>query len=184
MVLAVVVNDPWPTPYLFIPDGSTVRMSCRADSTSPSFFWSIDLASDPSHVQFQFTTRGGMTLNADGVYQLPEETTSANITTLVLLINNTAINNGTIIHCSRGTLSSMSTLLAFSKSTIIPMMVIIIEMHALQLKSPLSSSLRCSNSKKNRLTSHGVKNQPLRLMHHVNYSHLKSTMVQTFELFR
>ena len=159
-----------------------MRMSCRADGTSPSFFWAIDLANVESSVQFQFAT-GGMILNANGVYQLPETMTSANITTLGLLINNTAINNGTTIHCSRGTLSSMSTLLVFSKSTvIIPVMVIIIEMHALQLKNPLSSSLRCSNNKRNQLTSHGVKNQPLRLMHH-NYSHLKSTMTQTVEWF-
>ena len=130
-----------------------MRMSCRADGTSPSFFWAIDLANDESPVQFQFATAGG-TLNANGVYQLPETMTSANITTLGLLINNTAINNGTTIHCSRGTLSSMSTLLVFSKSTIIPVMVTInIEMHALQLKNPLSSSLRCSNNKRNHMES-------------------------------
>ena len=112
----MLVDDPWPTPLL-VPQRSSVRMRCKADSNSLTKFWSIDLASDyPSSVQFQFGTRGTTErLNADSVFELPEMMMSGNITTLGLLINDTVKNNGTVIHCNRGTLSSMSTLLVYSK---------------------------------------------------------------------
>ena len=97
-------------------------MSCRADSTSPSLFWSIDLASDTSAIQFQFATEG-QTLNADGVYQLPQIETSENTITLGLLINNTAKNNGTTILCRRGTQSLESTLIVLGKSTSSPVVI-------------------------------------------------------------
>ena len=108
----VVVDDPWPTPFLLVPQGSSVRMTCRADRNSPTIFWSIDLAIDTSTVQYQFPN-GATTLNNAGVYELPRE---KNATTLGLLINDTAKNNGTVIHCNRGL---MSTLLVLGKSSIL-----------------------------------------------------------------
>ena len=114
----MLVNDTWPTPFLFVPQGSSVRMTCRTDRNSPTIFWSIDLANDPSTVQYQFPN-GATNLNNAGVYTLPvEEETSENAITLGLLINDTAKNNGTVIHCSHGTLLLMSTLLVLGKSTI------------------------------------------------------------------
>lgn len=102
------MNDPWPT-LLFVPQGSSVRISCTADSNSPSIFWSIDLASHPSTVQFQFGT-GSAALHAAGVYELSDiKSDSKKVTTLRLLINDTAMNNGTIIHCTHGQLSSPIT---------------------------------------------------------------------------
>ena len=87
-------------------------MTCRADRNSPTIFWSIDLAIDTSTVQYQFPN-GATTLNNAGVYELPRE---KNAITLGLLINDTAKNNGTVIHCNRGL---MSTLLVLGKSSIL-----------------------------------------------------------------
>ena len=60
--------------------------------------WSIDLASQPGEVQFQFTGRRGEDLNSHGLFEIviPEMTTVRK-----LLINNTAINNQTVIYCDR-----------------------------------------------------------------------------------
>lgn len=81
-------------------------MNCTADSNSPSIFWTIDLSSHPSVVPFQFGT-GRATLNAAGFYELSDiKSVNKNTTTLKLLINDTANNNGTIIHCTHGALLS------------------------------------------------------------------------------
>ena len=115
---AVLVRDPWPTPFLFVPPKSSVQINCLADSTSLSGFWAIDLASDSSRVPFQFATQGAI-LNTHGVYELPPIHASENSTILRLLVNDTVKNNGTIIHCTPAVLTSDTTLFVLGKSTII-----------------------------------------------------------------
>ena len=113
---AVLVSDPWPKPFLLVPQKSNIYMNCTVKSTS-LFFWSINLANDSLSVQFQFGT-GRSVLNAHGVYELPQSEISEETTILRLLINDTARNNGTVIHCTRTVSDSIATtLFVLGKST-------------------------------------------------------------------
>ena len=95
----MAVDEPWPTPNVFAPQNSTVLINCTTTSDSP--LWSIDLASDGSNSQLQFSNRAE-DLNAHGVYELPTINETGMLPTLRLLINNTARNNGTDIVCDDG----------------------------------------------------------------------------------
>ena len=95
MTFAVFVNEPWPEPFIFVPQNSSVLVNCRANSTSAS--WSIKLGSDnPSGTSFSFSG-SQVWLNINGVYDLTQ--TERETIVLTLLINNTAKNNRTVIRC-------------------------------------------------------------------------------------
>ena len=112
-MLAVLVSDPWPQPYLFIPHDATVQINCIVDSARNSLpFWTVDLANDLIPVQYQFYNNQEQ-LNAHGVYELPQIEIPP---TLRLLINDTAMNNQTRIFCNHKT--SSLTLFVFRKSII------------------------------------------------------------------
>ena len=69
---------------------STVLLSCTLPTPSDPL-WSVDLSSDSNLVRFQFNTHRAR-LNARGLYELPNVTDhKTGMTTLRLLINNTAI---------------------------------------------------------------------------------------------
>ena len=98
-------ETPWPVPYLFVSQSSTVQIICRTDNMNLHPFWSIDLAND-SLAPLQFSTRGEQ-LNNYGLYELE---TPGMPTVLTLLINDTARNNQTVINCSGDRTSSETTL--------------------------------------------------------------------------
>ena len=109
----MVVSEPWPMPYLFVPQNSTVTIHCPTDSGTP--YWSIDLANDSTDTQYQFSTRQEV-LNAHGVYQIE---TPGVPPTLRLLINDTAVNNQTVIYCLGGAVSHITTLFNIGRFIII-----------------------------------------------------------------
>ena len=86
-------------PQLLVPNGANVEINCTAAIDTP--FWAIDLATDSSEAQLQFSTSVTIKgwLNAHGVYELPRIEAPL---TLKLLVNDTAINNQTKIVCDRG----------------------------------------------------------------------------------
>ena len=94
------------TRMLPVPLNSTVRLNCTLKSSSRPL-WSIDLPDDSTDGRFQFDTQRRR-LNAHGMYELPS-IIEAGMTTLRLLINNTAINNRTLIDCAGGPGESILT---------------------------------------------------------------------------
>ena len=108
-----MVYEPWPT-RLFVPIGSHVEINCTAGGVP---FWAIDLATDSSSIQLQFSTRHKR-LNDYGVYELPRIEIPL---TLRLLINKTAINNQTEIVCDRGAQSITTVLYVFGECQLVAM---------------------------------------------------------------
>ena len=96
-----------------MPLASTVLLNCTLPSSSDPL-WSADLSSDSTPVRFQFKTHSGK-LNTYGLYELPNVTNhETGMTTLRLVINNTAINNQTLIDCAgRFGESFLTTLFVF-----------------------------------------------------------------------
>ena len=89
-------------PHILVPNGSNVDIYCKAaHADDPRPVWAIDLAADSSvNSPLQFSTRKRR-LNDHGVYELPQIAAPLTLD-LRLLINNTAINNQTVIQCERG----------------------------------------------------------------------------------
>ena len=100
-------------PYLLVPQTSTVLFNCTTNSDSP--LWSINLDNDSITTQLQFSTRGAE-LNAHGLYELPQIETPGMPPTLRLLINDTAGNNQTEIHCDGEDESNLTTLFVYGMS--------------------------------------------------------------------
>ena len=114
MIIIVQVSEPWATPFLFIPRGSTIELNCTALHETRSPIWQIDIANDTSMLQLQFGNRGE-DLNARGLFKIEEPGAPTN--TVRLLINNTAVNNQTVISCDRGVdAQATTTLFVFSRS--------------------------------------------------------------------
>ena len=115
LTITVLVDEPWPGD-VFALENSTVLFNCTTPSDSP--LWSIDLASDGSNFQLQFST-GDEDLNNQGVYELPIINETGMPPTLRLLINDTAKNNGTKIFCDGGDESFETTLYVYGESHIL-----------------------------------------------------------------
>ena len=94
-------------PYLFVPQDSAVIINCTTGDDTPH--WTIDLGNDSTTSQYQFSSRR-KELNAHGVYELPWIESPGMPPTLRLLINDTTINNQTVIHCIGDNKSYSSTL--------------------------------------------------------------------------
>ena len=112
--LPVLVSEPWPVPYLFATQESTIIINCTADAYGELPFWSIDLANDSVSTQHQFSTRQDL-LNAHGVYELPWIETPGMPSTLRLLMNDTEVNNQTEIFCTRENTSLQTTVFVIGK---------------------------------------------------------------------
>ena len=111
----VAVDEPWPR-NVFAPPNSTFLINCtRSSSNSP--LWSIDLASDENPAQLQFKLRAKI-LNEHGVYELPTIEIPGMPSTLRLLINDTAGNNGTEITCDDETKSTVTDLYVYGESNV------------------------------------------------------------------
>ena len=84
---------------MLVPRDSTAKMSCTSlDQTSPPI-WSIDIASDGIVFPYQFgTPAADAVLHNGGLFKMVEPETP---TAERLLINNTAVNNQTVISCNR-----------------------------------------------------------------------------------
>ena len=109
----LVDGQPWPMPYLPVPENSTIIINCTTASASP--LWSIDLGTDSVNAQLQFATRTDK-LNANGVYELPPVEAQGLPSTIRLLINDTSMNNQTIIICDEGNEQfSQTTLYVYGK---------------------------------------------------------------------
>ena len=113
MQVSLSLHEPWPVSYLPVPQGSTVQVNCTTNSDSP--LWSIDLRSDLVTAHLQFDKRSAR-LNAHGLYELPRIETPGMPPTLRLLINDTARNNQTVIHCIGNSKSVQTTLFVFGMS--------------------------------------------------------------------
>ena len=108
----MLVEQPWPTPNLLVPQNSTVIINCITKSNFP--FWAINLGNDEVNLQFQFNTGQKKTLNDNGLFQIESPEMEANH--LQLLINDTARNNRTSISCvAIGEGLVETTLLSYSK---------------------------------------------------------------------
>ena len=107
----VQVSEPWPRPYLFVPQNSKTFMNCisRSTSSEDSPFWAIDLP-DEDAAQYRSSDRE---FNANGFYELPVIEAPGMPTVLRLLINDTSRNNQTEIICSRRNLDT--TLITFGE---------------------------------------------------------------------
>ena len=88
---AVLVEPPWPTPYLLVPLNSTVLITCIIMSDSP--YWAIDLGTS---LPIAFAQRKDV-LNNNGFFEV--ETAGVPVTELQLLVNETESNNQTLIIC-------------------------------------------------------------------------------------
>ena len=110
----VLVHEPWPTPYLLVPQNSTVFINCTATTSSHTPIWAIDPGNDSSSSQLQFSTKHEE-LNDLGFYELrPIIESDLEMFTLRLLINDTTGNNQTRIFCDSG---GQTTLLIYGKMT-------------------------------------------------------------------
>ena len=105
------VSEPWLAPYLFIPRDSTIEMNCTTLDETKSPTWSIDIASDVVMFPLQFASQGE-DLNAHGLFKIDDPGTP---TMVRLLINNTEINNQTVINCNRRGALATTTLFVYSK---------------------------------------------------------------------
>ena len=116
--IIVQVSEPWPVPYLFAPRDSTIRMNCTAlnDTDIRLPIWSIGVASDDGMAQLQFGSQS-QELNEAGLFKI--DMIPGTPTTVGLLINNTVVNNQTVIYCNRRGAQTTTTLFVFSRSLLL-----------------------------------------------------------------
>ena len=98
----------WPR-TVYVPRNASVFINCNTNSSNS--FWAIDLAGDDFNVFLPFATSREY-LNDHGVYELERP---GMLSALRLLINNTEINNQTMIRCYGGTKLHQTTLYLYSK---------------------------------------------------------------------
>ena len=99
---------------MYVPRNARVFIDCIMDNSHS--FWAINLGGDDFDIFLQFSTNYGKeNLNNHGVYELPPMETSGMPSALKLLINNTDINNRTIIQCFDGNKLHKTTLYLYSK---------------------------------------------------------------------
>lgn len=84
-------------------------MHCVAESAGDTPFWASDLANDSKSVQFRSSDSE---FNEYGLYELPAVGSPA---TLRLLINNTALNNQTVVYCNKDHRDLSTRLFVFGK---------------------------------------------------------------------
>ena len=115
-MVIVQVSEPWPASFLFIPRDSTIKMSCTSLHQTKSPIWSIDLASEEGPFQHRFGSDGDDILHTNGLFKMEEPGTP---TLVRLLINNTAVNNQTVIHCNRHGAQATATIFILSRSLLV-----------------------------------------------------------------
>ena len=114
--LSVEVADQlWPR-FVYVPHNASVYINCTTDSNNP--FWSINPAEDELDTPLQFATRGE-DLNNEGLYDI--KVSGGTVPpTLRLLINDTEVNNQTVIECVGRTVTNRTVIFLYGKYTISP----------------------------------------------------------------
>ena len=99
---------------MYVPHNASIYINCTTDSNNP--FWSIDPAGDELNTPLQFTTRGEE-LNNEGLYDI--EVSGGTVPpTLRLLINDTAVNNQTVIECVGRVVTHRTVIFLYGKYTV------------------------------------------------------------------
>ena len=94
-----VPGHSWPTPSVPVPVNSTVLINCTTNQSHPH--WLIDVPA-PGIPPKTFSVVGGQKtfLNQNGLYELQKVSINGDPSTrLRLLINNTELNNQTVVKC-------------------------------------------------------------------------------------
>ena len=99
VLVRVPAESPWPE-TLYAPHNASIYINCtlgRESQETP--FWAISLADIDTELQF-FAPSQRQRLNNRGLYELPQIETPGMPPILRLFINNTSVNNNTVIKCS------------------------------------------------------------------------------------
>lgn len=112
--MQVATEPKWPT-TVYVPRNASVFINCTAFHDNAHWDWEIDVAGD--NYNFLPLAISGEYLNKYGIYELPPvEMPGMSGSILRLLINNTNINNRTVIECFGGNNRNRTTLHLYSKS--------------------------------------------------------------------
>ena len=112
MQVATEPNAKWPT-TVYVPRNASVFINCA--TSYDNAYWAIDVAGDSYNFLPIAASRDY--LNNYGVYELPPvKMPGMHRSILRLLINNTDINNRTVIECFGGNNRNRTTLHLYSKS--------------------------------------------------------------------
>ena len=105
-----VADQRWPR-FVYVPHNASVYINCTTDSSDP--FWAINPAEDELDSFLQFGNRGE-DLNNEGLYDIKvsEGTVPP---TLRLLINDTEVNNQTVIECVGRTVTHRTVIFLYGK---------------------------------------------------------------------
>ena len=90
----MVSPPPWPMPYLYVPQNSTVIINCAFEGIAEPFF-EVDIA-NTSFNGLEFDDRRGQReiLRDHGLFEISGSSSA------VIEVNNTNMNNGTTIRCT------------------------------------------------------------------------------------
>ena len=95
VLVRVPAESPWPE-TVYAPHNASIYINCALESQVMPF-WAINVADFNSDLQF--ATQGEL-LHNRGLYELPPIDTPGMSLVLTLLINDTEVNNNTVIKCS------------------------------------------------------------------------------------
>ena len=97
VLVRVPAESPWPE-TAYAPHNASIYINCALESQVMPF-WAINVADFNSDLQFVVPTQEEL-LNNRGLYELPPTDTPGMSLVLTLLINDTGVNNNTVIKCS------------------------------------------------------------------------------------
>ena len=107
-----VADQSWPS-FVYVPHNASVYINCTTDRSDP--FWSINPAEDELDSFLQFPTRGE-DLNNEGLYDI--KVAGGMPPTLRLLINDTEVNNQTVIECVGRAVTHRTVIFLYGKYTV------------------------------------------------------------------
>ena len=84
-------------PYLLVPQNSTVFINCALGSDAEMPYFEVNIASFSQRARFVMS-QGESQLNNHGLFLIQRPTSDSSLA--VVEINNTNINNGTIMRCT------------------------------------------------------------------------------------
>ena len=108
-----VADQSWPS-FIYVPHNASVYINCTTDSSNP--FWSINLAGDNVDSFLPFFPRGE-DLNNEGLYDIGVVGGTVP-PTLRLLINDTEVNNQTVIECVGRAVTHRTVIFLYGKYTV------------------------------------------------------------------
>ena len=122
VIVRIPAESPWPE-TVYAPHNASVHINCTLE-TQGMPFWAINVADFNSDLQF--ATQGEL-LNNRGLYELPRIDTPGMPLILRLLINDTGVNNNTVIKCSSlivGVREMQTTLYLYGMSSMLHVKVL------------------------------------------------------------